>query len=161
GLDAAALALYPDIVGAPPGDEPAAMLSITKLLLDGFAGVGAMSMPGYDYHTNDRSTGEIQDVRCGKIIGYALEMAARKNKDLFVYASTDGAQNSFLETVDDSEDGRGKLAWNTDSGTHGASFILVHRSGSAGRPRLRKTGRQYGSWVEGGGVDTAGSPVAT
>src|SRR5262249_35161872 len=109
GLDAAVTALYPTFVDANPGDEVAMTLSIAKLLLDGYAGSGAMSLPGFDYHTNTRAPGELADFRAGRLIGFALELAARKNKDLFLYVSTDGAQNSARAVIDDSPDGRGKL----------------------------------------------------
>jgi hypothetical protein len=160
GADAACTALYPEFVNAPPGDEVAMTLSISKLLLDGYAGSGAMSLPGFDYHTNTRAPGELADFRAGRLMGFALELAARKNKDLFLYVCTDGAQNSGRAVIDDSADGRGKLGWVVDSGTHGASFVLMHRAGNVGRPPILKPSRQYGWFVEGGGVDMASSPVA-
>jgi hypothetical protein len=152
--------IYPAITNAAPGDEGALVVSITKLLLDGYAGCGAISLRGFDYHTANRSVGELADFRAGRAMGLALEIAAKKNKDLFLYVSSDGAQSSDRGTIDDSADGRGKLAWMVDAGTQAASFVLVHRAGNAGRPPILKTSRQYGSFVEGGGVDMRASPVA-
>ncbi len=36
--------------------------SIMKLVTNGFAGAGTVSMGGFDYHTGDRSTGELRDL---------------------------------------------------------------------------------------------------
>src|SRR5262249_55855472 len=116
-------AVYPGLTGAYASDEASTVITITKLLVDGFAGAGSISLGGFDYHTNDRSTGELADFRAGQMMGYALELAARKGKDLFLYVFSDGAQNSGRGMIDNSLDGRGKLAWNVDSGTHAASFV--------------------------------------
>ena len=34
-----------------------------KMVIDGFAGAGTITMGGYDYHTGDRETGERRDLR--------------------------------------------------------------------------------------------------
>ncbi len=47
-----------------------------KLVIDGNAGAGTISMGGFDYHTGDRATGEARDLRAGRCIGACLEYAA-------------------------------------------------------------------------------------
>ena len=47
--------------------------SVMKLVVDGYAGAGTISMGGFDYHTGDRSTGEGRDFRAGVCIGACLE----------------------------------------------------------------------------------------
>jgi hypothetical protein len=158
--DAIVTKLYPTVMNPPVGDEGTMCVSIVKLLLDGFAGCGAITLPGFDYHTGERATGELADVRLGNAIGLALEMAAQKNQSLFIQVSTDGAQNSYRQSIDNSPDGRGKFGWAGDSGTHGAVFCLVYKAGGAGRPPILKEGRQYGAFVDGGGADMAATAVA-
>jgi hypothetical protein len=43
--------------------------AVMKMVVDGRAGAGTISMGGFDYHTGDRSTGEIRDLRAGRCIG--------------------------------------------------------------------------------------------
>lgn len=62
----------PDIVG-PSGiftfdefdsdSEFRKTASVMKLVINGYAGAGTITMGGYDYHTGDRATGEIRDLR--------------------------------------------------------------------------------------------------
>jgi len=56
--------------------------AIMKLVVNGFAGAGTVTMGGYDYHTGERGTGERRDLRAGRCIGACLEYAARLNKPL-------------------------------------------------------------------------------
>ena len=48
-----------------------------KLVVEGYAGAGTISMGGFDYHTGDRATGEVRDLRAGRCMGACLEYAAR------------------------------------------------------------------------------------
>ena len=76
----------PDIVG-PSGifssaefesdNEFRKTASVMKLVINGFAGAGTITMGGFDYHTGERGTGEIRDLRAGRCIGACLEYAAR------------------------------------------------------------------------------------
>lgn len=68
-------ALDPDIVGASgifsvdefTGDgEFRKTASVMKLVVNGFAGAGCVTMGGFDYHTGERGTGEIRDLRAGR-----------------------------------------------------------------------------------------------
>ena len=40
--------------------------SVMKLVVEGYAGAGTISMGGFDYHTGDRATGEVRDLRAGR-----------------------------------------------------------------------------------------------
>ena len=62
-----------------------------KLVVEGYAGAGTISMGGFDYHTGDRSTGELRDLRAGRCIGACLEFAARRGKPLMIYVFSDGS----------------------------------------------------------------------
>jgi hypothetical protein len=107
--------------------------SVMKLVIEGYAGAGCITMGGYDYHTGDRATGEVRDLRAGRCMGACLEYAARKGKPLMMYVFSDGsvASNGI---IDESEAGRGKGVWTGDNSSTAAPFFLVYNPGF--RPRL-------------------------
>ena len=165
--------LDPDIVG-PGGIFTSAELSndrefqkaaaTMKLVVNGYAGAGTITMGGYDYHTGDRATGEIRDLRAGRCIGACLEYAARVGRPLMVYVFSDGSvfSNGML---DNSVEGRGKGVWTGDNQQTAASFFLVYNP--AGRPQLLGSGadqqalhQQLGYMRPSGDVETASSPAA-
>ena len=139
--------------------------SVMKLVVEGYAGAGTISMGGFDYHTGDRSTGELRDLRAGRCIGACLEFAARNNQPLMIYVFSDGSLSSNGR-VDDSADGRGKGEWTGDNQQTAASFFLVFNPpASGGRPTLLNTGtparhQQLGYYTAGGDVVTSSSPAA-
>ncbi|HCX27336.1 MAG TPA: general secretion pathway protein GspF, partial [Cellvibrionales bacterium] len=65
--------------------------SVMKMVIDGFAGAGTITLGGYDYHTGDRATGEQRDLRAGRCMGACLEYAARKGIPLMLYVFSDGS----------------------------------------------------------------------
>ena len=108
--------------------------AVMKLVVEGYAGAGTISMGGFDYHTGDRSTGELRDLRAGRCIGACLEFAARRGKPLMIYVFSDGSLSSN-GMVDNSVDGRGKGEWTGDNQQTAASFFLVYNPPtSGGRP---------------------------
>ncbi len=138
--------------------------SVMKMVINGFAGAGTITMGGFDYHTGDRATGERRDLRAGRCMGACLEYAARVGVPLMLYVFSDGslASNGM---VDDSPDGRGKGVWTGDNASTAASFFLVYDP--AGRPRPfsgdglpAEQHRQLGYFRADGAVDTASSPAA-
>ena len=104
--------------------------SVMKLVVEGNAGAGTISMGGFDYHTGDRATGEMRDLRAGRCIGACLEFAARNGKPLMIYVFSDGSLSSN-GMVDDSVDGRGKGEWTGDNQQTAASFFLVYNPPAA------------------------------
>jgi len=138
--------------------------SVMKLVLNGFAGAGTIQMGGYDYHTGDRATGEIRDLRAGRCMGACLEYAARVGVPLMMYVFSDGSVFSN-GNVDNSVDGRGKGVWTGDNSSTAASFFLVYNPG--GQPQLF-TGdnldaalhQQIGSFNADGSVNTSSTPAA-
>jgi hypothetical protein len=138
--------------------------SVMKLVIPGYAGAGTISMGGFDYHTGDRSTGEMRDLRAGRCIGACLEYAARRGKPVMIYVFSDGSLSSN-GMVDNSVDGRGKGQWTGDNQQTAAAFFLVYNP--AGRPSLLQEGtipttrrQQLGLFRRDGDVETAGSPAA-
>ncbi len=141
--------------------------SIMKLVLSGRAGAGTVTMGGYDYHTGDRSTGELRDLRAGRCMGACLEYARRKGVPLMLYVFSDGSVFSNGMT-DDSVNGRGKGVWTGDNQQTAASFFLVYDPNSADRPVLVSAGaeeaaenhQQLGFMRSSGDVETSSSPAA-
>jgi len=139
--------------------------AVMKLVVEGYAGAGTISMGGYDYHTGDRATGEQRDLRAGRCMGAILEFAARRGKPVMLYVFSDGSL-SANSMVDNSVDGRGKLAWQGDNQQTAAAFFLVYNPpSSGGRPALLTSGsaarhQQLGYFSAGGDVVTSSSPAA-
>ena len=167
-------AVDPDITGAGgvfgPGfgndGEFQKTAAVMKLVVEGYAGAGTISMGGYDYHTGDRSTGELRDLRAGRCIGAALEFAARRGKPLMLYVFSDGSLSSNGR-VDDSAEGRGKGEWTGDNQQVAAAFFLVYNPPTNGsRPVLLTSGagaarhQQLGYYSAGGDVVNSSSPAA-
>ena len=99
-----------------------------KLVVNGYAGAGCITMGGFDYHTGERGTGERRDFRAGQCIGACLEYAQRKGKPLMIYVYSDGSLSSNGR-IDNSADGRGKGEWTGDNSSTAASFALVYNPG--------------------------------
>ena len=139
--------LDPDIVG-PAGiftraefdndEEFRKTAAVMKMVINGYAGAGTITMGGYDYHGQGRATGELRDLRAGRCMGACLEYAARRGVPLMLYVFSDGSLSADGVT-DNSVDGRGKFDWSSDNQQTAASFFLVY---NPGRPRPALHGRQ-------------------
>jgi hypothetical protein len=135
--------------------------SVMKLVVEGFAGAGTISLGGYDYHNGTRATGEVRDFRAGQAMGACLEYAHRMGQPLMLYVFTDGslASNGRLDT---SPQGRGKGEWTGDNSSTSASFFLVYNPN--GRPNLLSEGgisvenrQQLGHFRDSASVETSGT----
>jgi len=138
--------------------------SVMKLVMNGFAGAGTVAMGGFDYHTGNRSTGETRDLRAGRCMGAALEYAAKKGVPLMLYCFTDGGISSG-GMVDNTINGRGKLAWTGDSSATGSAFFLVYNPNGApnligATEDIQARHQQLGYFRSDGSVETASSPAA-
>ena len=147
--------------------------SVMKMVLNGYAAGGCITMGGYDYHTGDRRTGENRDLRAGRCIGACLEYARRLNKPLMIYVFSDGsvASNGMPDdtlTIGTGEGldlgGGGKGQWTGDNSSTACSFFLVYSP--TGAPGLSINGRpdalhrQIGSFNAGASVITSATPAA-
>jgi len=141
--------------------------AVMKLVVQGNAGAGTISMGGFDYHTGDRATGERRDLLAGRCMGACLEFAARKSMPLMLYVFSDGSLSSNGR-VDNSVDGRGKGEWTGDNQATAASFFLVYNPPRlGGKPLLIGEGtsaaarhQQLGVYSAGGDVMNNSSPAA-
>jgi hypothetical protein len=138
--------------------------AVMKLVMNGFAGAGCITMGGYDYHGGRRALGEVRDLRAGRCMGACLEYAARLNIPLMMYVFSDGSLSSN-GMIDNTEQGRGKGEWTSDNQSTAASFFLVYNPG--GRAQLRggtleqqARHQQIGWFRPDGSVETASSPAA-
>jgi hypothetical protein len=159
--------LDPDIVG-PTGiftqaeytadNEFRKTAAVMKMVINGYAGAGTVTMGGYDYHGQGRNTGEIRNFRAGRCIGAALDYARRRNKPLMIYIFSDGSL-SANGVLNNTVDGRGKLDWASDNQSTAASLVLVYRP--LGRVAFRNANRmQIGSMSAGASVVTTSAPSA-
>jgi hypothetical protein len=152
------------------GDEFRKTASVMKMVIDGFAGAGCVTMGGYDYHGGARAEGEVKDFRAGRCMGACLEYASRANGGLGVplmmYVFSDGSLSSN-GVIDDSTDGRGKGEWTSDNSSTAASFFLIYNPN--GRAQLFQSGldgltaaqhQQLGYFSTGGDVVRSGTPGA-
>jgi hypothetical protein len=146
------------------GDEFRKTASVMKMVIDGFAGAGCITMGGYDYHGGQRQEGEIKDFRAGRCMGACLEYAARMGVPLMLYVFSDGSLSSN-GVIDNSVDGRGKGEWVSDNQSTAASFFLVYNP--VGRAQLLTTQgltaaqhQQIGNFSADGDVQRAGTPGA-
>ena len=133
--------------------------TVMKLVLQGFAGAGTITMGGYDYHDGTRATGEMRNFKAGQMIGAVLEYAQRVNKPVMIYVFSDGSLSS-TGMADNSVAGRGKLGWQGDNSSVSSTFFLAYSP--AGRPTLRNgvAGQQIGYYTSDGSVVGTSSPVA-
>lgn len=142
--------------------------SVMKMVIDGHAGAGCITMGGYDYHTGDRQAGENRDLRAGRCIGACLEYAQRMSQPLMIYVFSDGsvASNGMIDDSLPSSGelgGRGKGQWTGDNSSTACSFYLVFDP-NANITAYSNTGlidhRQVGRFSADGSVVTSSSPAA-
>ncbi len=158
--DPAITSIFPE--GINKDGEYAKTASVMKLVMGGFAGAGTITMGGFDYHTGDRTTGEMRDYRAGECIGAVLEYARLKNSPVMIYVFSDGSV--FSNGMPDMA-ANGKGVWTGDNQQTAAAYMLVYNP--KGRPALthqdpNKTyaDRQIGYMAGSGDVDTSSSPIA-
>jgi hypothetical protein len=149
-------AIFP--LSAFSDSDTAATATVMKLVVNGFAGAGTITLGGYDYHDGTRATGETKNFKAGQMIGAVLEYAARVGKPVMIYVISDGSLNSN-GMVDTSTAGRDKLGWQGDNSSVASTFFLVYSP--KGRPALLNgtAGQQIGYFSASGSVVTSSSIV--
>lgn len=141
-------------------DSDVAMTAtIMKLVLNGYAGAGTISLGGFDYHDNTRATGETRNFKAGQMIGAVLEYAQRIGKPVMIYVFSDGSLTSS-SMVDTSPAGRDKLAWQGDSSSVAATFFLLYNPKGRTTPLKGAASQQIGYFSSDGSVVSTSSPGA-
>lgn len=134
--------------------------AVMKMVVNGLAGAGTVSLGGFDYHDSTRATGETRNFQAGQCIGACLEYAKRVGVPLMIYVFSDGSLSS-TGMIDTSAAGRGKFGWQGDNQATAATFFLVYNP--TGRPTVNPsatTPNQIGSYTSDGSVNTTSSPAA-
>jgi len=134
--------------------------AIMKLVINGDAAAGTIEMGGFDYHTGDRSTGEMRDENLGNCIGAVLEYAARKGKPVMIYVFSDGSLASD-GSIDSSVAGRGKGVWTADNQNVAATYFLVFDPKAKPTPAQSnpELSLQLGYFNSDGSQNTTSSPA--
>lgn len=133
--------------------------TVMKLVLNGFAGAGTITLGGFDYHDNTRATGETRNFKAGQMIGAVLEYAQRIRKPVMIYVLSDGSLTSS-SMVDTTPAGRDKLAWQGDSSAQAATFFLVYSPNGRPQPLSGPASQQIGYFSADGSVVSTSSPGA-
>lgn len=139
------------------GGEFRKTASVMKMVIDGYAGAGTITMGGFDYHTGDRTTGDARDRRAGRCIGACLEYAARAGRPLMIYVCSDGSVSSN-GNPDNNANGKGE--WTSDNSSTAASFMLLFDPNAGGRPTILTPTRQLGWFSRDASVVRNSSPAA-
>ena len=153
--------------GGTDGNEFRKTASVMKMVIDGYAGAGCITMGGYDYHGGARQEGETKDFRAGRCMGAILEYAARMDRPVMLYVFSDGSLSSN-GVIDNSVAGRGKGEWISDNQDTAAPFFLVYNPPSrGGRAQLLTSAgltaaqhQQLGAFSADGNVVRSGTPGA-
>src|SRR6185503_2656304 len=153
--------------GGTDGNEFRKTASVMKMVIDGYAGAGCITMGGYDYHGGMRQEGETKDFRAGRCMGAVLAYAMRMEKPVMLYVFSDGSLSSN-GVIDNSTAGRGKGEWTSDNQDTAAPFFLVYNPPTRGqRPTLITTQgmtaaqhQQLGAFSADGNVVRSGTPGA-
>src|SRR5204862_7965787 len=125
--------------------------TVMKLVLNGYAGAGTITLGGYDYHDGTRATGEDRNFKAGQMIGAVLEYAHRVGKPVMVYVFSDGSLTS-TGMVDNSAGGRGKLGWQGDKAYVASAFFLAYSQAVRPQPRIGAEGQKIGYFSVDGSV---------
>jgi hypothetical protein len=129
--------------------------SVAKLVLNGFAGAGTITLGGFDYHSGNRVDGETKNAHAGVVIGAILDYARRVGRPVMIQVISDGSLTS-TGNVDTATAARGKLGWQGDNQQVAASFILAYSP--KGRPVMNT--QQIGYMNADGTVNAMSSPAA-
>jgi hypothetical protein len=150
--------------GGNDGNEFRKTASVMKMVIDGYAGAGCITMGGYDYHGGARQEGETKDFRAGRCMGAVLEYAARMARPVMMYVYSDGSLSSN-GVIDNSVAGRGKGEWTSDNQDTASPFFLVYNPN--GRAQLITSAnltaaqhQQLGYFSADGNVVRSGTPGA-
>jgi hypothetical protein len=149
------------------GNEFRKTASVMKMVIDGYAGAGCITMGGYDYHGGARQEGETKDFRAGRCMGAVLAYAMRMDKPVMLYVFSDGALSSN-GVIDNSAAGRGKGEWTSDNQDTASPFFLVYNPPARGGRAVLLTSagltaaqhQQLGAFSADGNVSRSGTPGA-
>ena len=133
--------------------------AVMKMVINGYAGAGTVTMGGYDYHGQGRNTGETRNFRAGRCIGACLEYARAHEQ-----AADDLRVQRRLAVGERHGQQHGRGSRQARLGQRQPVDRCVVRAGAtAGWPASafrNDARRQIGSMSAGGDVVTSSSPAA-
>lgn len=135
--------------------------TIANLVLKRVAGVGNITLGGYDYHNGTAASGNNKDYDLGRYLGMCIKLAAARGENLFLHVYTDGGVTGDSGgAIDVSADGKGRVNWISDSGTRSGTLMLVYKHGhnrvdygESSSLLLSGRKRQVGYFKQAGGVN--------
>ena len=134
-----------------------------KMVINGYAGAGTITMGGYDYH-GGRATGELRDLRAGRCMGACLEYAARRGVPLMLYVFSDGSLSATASSTTPSTGAARSTGRATTSRPPPRSSSSTTRAAApqlyTGDSRPPEQHQQIGWFRKDGSIETAGTPAA-
>jgi hypothetical protein len=153
--DAAIKAAFPTMGS---NSDMAKAASVTKLITDGLAGVGTVSIGGMDYHGEGRDSQAAKDQNVGAAIGGFLAACAAKGTDGYCVLITDGSVVSDNTPVNSSISG-GRYSFVADSGNRSSTAAFVYKKD--GPPPMVDNTHQSGAFVDNNAqVDTSNNAIS-
>jgi hypothetical protein len=140
-----------------------ATAAITRLVMQGYAGVGTISLGGYDSHSGNASDTRGKGFEAGRQVAKIIHYAALLNKPIMINIITDGGMGTGAPdtTVSDfttnpqnpTIGGDGMLSRPGDAGSTSMSAVLFYVPGAAQGSLIRSNLRQVGAFTT-DGVET-------
>jgi len=131
-------------INANQNNNMSIFANVTYNVLKGNAGSGTISLGGYDYHDQTRTTGDARDREAGVIIGRILRTAELLGKPIFIYVTSDGS-------VVSQDSASGGTVWTSDRGDAGALYMLAYDP----KGRHETSAIQLGNFVAGQAADAS------
>jgi hypothetical protein len=120
--------------------------AVAKLVLDGLAGAGTITMGGYDYHGQGLATQATKDFAAGVQAGQLFQTAELKQTPLIMYWYTDGGVAAQA-----ANEVGGRYPFVSDNGERSSAVMMIYDP--KGKPKIRNGVRQVGSFNDSGAVD--------
>jgi hypothetical protein len=79
-----------------------AIASVVLSSLNNYSTASSIYLGGYDYHVPNRAVSDAADYVAGEQVGRVIELAHRLKKPVFIFVSTDGANQSAVSEYNDS-----------------------------------------------------------
>jgi len=141
---------------------------IANLVLKKVAGVGNITLGGYDYHNGTAASGNAKDYELGRYIGMCIKLAASRSENLFMHVYTDGGVTGDSGgAIDVTTGGRGRVNWTSDSGTRSGTLMIVYKHGhnrvdygESSSLLLSGRKRQVGHFKQAGGVNAGANSMS-
>jgi len=124
-LDANLAGVWGITAATAPNNQAVVQASLIYNALNGKAAACGISMGGYDYHNNPRTTTDQRDLEAGTLVGRILRSAEVMNRPVVIDVVSDGSVSHTNSNLPDGSP-------SGDSGSRGCTYMIVFNP--AGRP---------------------------